>query len=102
MLYLLITAAVVLFVLHVAFLLASFRRTGFSGRRYFISHLTLWLTGLVVFALAWLYSGHQVSSFLDYFSTPGRLFAILGFTAGLSLVAHLIVRFAVLPVWQKN
>ena len=102
MIYALVLSAIVLFVAHVGFLLASFRRSGFSGRRYFYSHLTLWLTGICVFVLAWLYSGKNVSGFLDYFNSINRLLLILGFTVALSLVAHLIVRYLVLPVWQKG
>jgi hypothetical protein len=102
MLYVLVIAAAVLFIAHVVLLIASFRRSGFSGRRYFYSHLTLWLTGICVFVLALQYHGQQVSGFLDYFSTVGRLAMILVFTVALSLVAHLIVKLLVLPALEKK
>lgn len=102
MLYLLLSTAVVLFVAHVVLLLASFRRSGFSNRNYFYSHFTLWLTGVCVFLLAWQYRGQGISGFLDYFNTIDRLLIILAFTAALSLVAHLIVRYLVLPAWKKG
>jgi hypothetical protein len=94
-------AAAALFIAHVVLLLTSFRSSGFSTRRYFYSHLTLWLTGTCVFLLAWQFHGRAVSGFLDYFNTTGRLLLILAFTAGLSLVAHIIVKRLVLPLWQK-
>ena len=102
MLYTLLIAAAVLFITHVILLLASFRNTGFSGRRYFYSHFTLWLTGICVFLLAWQYHGQNVSGFLDYFSTPLRLLIILTFTALLSLTAHLVVKWLVIPAWKKS
>lgn len=102
MFYILTLIAATLFVAHVALLLAAFRRSGFSNRRYFYSHLTLWLTGLCVFCLAWQFNGQQVSGFLDYFNTTSRLLLILAFTAALSLVAHLIVKYLVLPAWSKS
>src|ERR1700744_3416955 len=55
--FLLTALAVLFFILHVSFLLASFPAGGFNKRRYFISHLTLWLPGLLVFALALLFAG---------------------------------------------
>ncbi|WP_345949289.1 hypothetical protein ABDD95_20810 [Mucilaginibacter sp. PAMB04274] len=102
MVYILMILAAVLFVAHVVLLLASFSRTAFSRRRYFYSHLTLWLTGICVFVLAWQFRGQQISGFLDYFNTLGRLILILIFTAALSLAAHLIVKFAILPAWYKS
>jgi hypothetical protein len=96
--YLLIFAAGALFIAHVGLLLASFSRSGFSNRRYFYSHLTLWLTGICVFVLAWLFHGRQMSGFLDYFGTASKLAFILVFTAALSLIAHLLIRLVVLPM----
>ncbi|RVU00919.1 hypothetical protein EOD41_09805 [Mucilaginibacter limnophilus] len=101
MFYLLIAAAVVLFLLHVMFLLMSFRGGALVQPRYFYSHLTLWLTGACVFFLAFLYSGKSESRFLDYFDSPSKLAAILISTMTLSLVAHLIVRYLVVPALRK-
>jgi hypothetical protein len=102
MFYILISAAVVLFLAHVILLIASFTGPKFATSRYFYSHLTLWLTGFAVFALALLYSGTHLSSFLDYFDTPVKKAMILVFTFALSLVAHCIVKFLVLPAIAKN
>ena len=100
MLYFLTFAAAAFFIAHVVFLFTSFHRSGFSNRRYFYAHLTLWLAGISVFLLAWRYQGRAISGFLDYFDTFSHLITILVFTAALSLVAHLIVKFLVLPLWQ--
>ena len=97
MLYLLTALAVLFFILHVSFLLASFPGGGFNKRRYFISHLTLWLTGLIVFILALLFAGKGVSPFLDYFDTTTKKLMILVATLVLSGVAHTIVRLLVHP-----
>jgi len=98
MLYLLTVAAVLFFILHVGFLLASFTAGGgFNKKRYFISHLTLWLTGLLVFALATAFAGKGVSAFLDYFDTPAKKVMILVATLALSGIAHTIVKRLVLP-----
>jgi len=98
----LIAAAIILFVSHVALLLASFQKAQLVSTRYFYSHLTLWLTGGLVFVLALLYSGAGRSGFLDYFDTPFKKGMILVFTLALSLVAHSIVRLLVLPLLRKN
>ena len=102
MFYLLIIAAVVFFIAHVALLLASFSGSGLVKRRYFYSHLTLWITGLVVFAMALLYSGSDRSGFLDYFDTPLKKAMILAATFALSLIAHGVVRYVVLPLMSKS
>ena len=102
MFYCLVLAGVLLFITHVVLLLLSFPKSQLMGRRYFYSHLTLWLTGVVVFALAFLYSGRGRSSFLDYFDSFQKKLLILGFTLALSLVAHAIVRLLVLPLLKKN
>lgn len=101
MFYLLIITAALSFIAHVVLLLASFSGSRFAGNRYFYSHLTLWLTGVVVFVLALLYSGSNQSGFLDYFDTPFKKSMILVATIALSLVAHSIVRFMVLPMMKK-
>ncbi|OKS88483.1 hypothetical protein RG47T_3950 [Mucilaginibacter polytrichastri] len=102
MFYLLIFAALIFFVAHVALLLASFSGPKFASVRYFYSHLTLWLTGIVVFVLALCYSGAHQSGFLDYFNTPFKKTMILVFTLALSLAAHGIVSLLVLPLLRKN
>jgi hypothetical protein len=101
MFYLLVAAAIIFFIAHVALLLASFPSSGFVTSRYFFSHLTLWITGIVVFVLAQLYSGSNQSGFLNYFDTPFKKGMILVVTLALSLVAHSIVRFLVLPMLKK-
>jgi len=100
--YMLISAAVILFISHVALLLVSFKRSQLIRSRYFYSHLTLWLTGALIFILAILYSGSDRSGFLDYFDTALKKGMILAFTLALSLVAHAIVRLLVLPLLRKN
>ncbi|WP_413667919.1 hypothetical protein ACEN9X_26090 [Mucilaginibacter sp. Mucisp86] len=102
MLYILISTAVILFIAHVVLLFTSFSNASLISPRYFYSHLTLWLTGLSVFALAALYSGTNQSGFLDYFNTWMKRSYILVFTFGLSLVAHCLVTFLVLPLLRKS
>jgi hypothetical protein len=102
MFYTLIVAAAVFFLAHVILLFTSFPGTGFLSSRYFYSHLTLWITGIIIFTLAILYSGTNVSGFFDYFDTPFKKGMILIFTFGLSLVAHCIVRYLVLPAVSKS
>ena len=102
MLYLLLLVAAAFFIAHVVLLFTSFNNAKLISRRYFYSHLTLWLTGLTVFALAMLYSGKNQSGFLDYFNTSLKQSYILVFTFGLSLVAHCLVTFVVLPLLRKS
>jgi len=102
MFYVLIAAALIFFIAHVALLLTAFPGAELARTRYFYSHLTLWLTGALVFSLALLYSGTRRSSFLDYFNDSSKKVLILVFTLSLSLVAHLIVRLIVLPLLKKN
>jgi hypothetical protein len=102
MFYLLIIAAAAFFIAHVFLLLASFSGSHLVKKRYFYSHLTLWITGLVVFAMALLYSGSNQSGFLDYFDTPFKKAMILVATFALSFVAHAIVRYLVLPLMNKS
>jgi len=102
MFYLLIAVAAALFIAHVTLLLLAFPKSQLAGTRYFYSHLTLWLTGLIVFILALLYSGSGRSAFLDYFNSFPKQVMILAFTLALSLVAHTIVRLLVLPLLSKR
>ncbi len=102
MFYLLIIIAAIFFIAHVVLLLASFSGSKLLSNRYFYSHLTLWITGIVVFTMAMLYSGSNQSGFLDYFDTPFKKGMILVATFALSLVAHCTVRFLVLPMMNRS
>lgn len=102
MFYLLILAVIAFFIAHVSFLIASFTGSRFSAKCYFYSHLTLWITGLLIFLLATLYTGTGHSQFLDYFNTPLRKVMILIVTAAVSLLAHCIVKLLVLPAVGKK
>ncbi|WP_184545873.1 hypothetical protein [Mucilaginibacter sp. FT3.2] len=102
MFYLLIAAALLFFIAHVTLLFMAFPKSQLNSTRYLYSHVTLWLTGLVVFCLALLYSGNGQSGFLDYFDTQAKKGLILAFTVALSLTAHTIVRTLILPMMRKN
>lgn len=102
MFYLIVTASAALFIAHVVLLFTSFQKSALVAPRYFYSHLTLWLTGVLVFVLALLYSGTGQLSFLDYFDTLQKKAMILLFTLALSAVAHLIVRLMVLPLLKPK
>jgi hypothetical protein len=102
MFYLILTAAAALFIAHVVLLLISFKGSELIPVRYFYSHLTLWLTGVLVFVLALLYSDAGQLSSLDYFDTMQKKTMILVFTFALSFVAHLIVRLVVLPLLKPK
>ena len=96
----LITLAVAFFVAHVILLFTSFGKNGYQRLRYFYSHLTLWISGALLFLVASLYSGKQVSPVADVFDTPGKQVLILGVVVVLSLVAHTIVRLLVIPKYK--
>lgn len=83
--------AALLFLAHVLLLVISFPGGRFDRKRYFWSHATLWLTGIVVFTLALVFSGSGQSAFVDYFDTLGKKLMILVVTVVLSFVAHMIV-----------
>ncbi|MGY3212264.1 hypothetical protein [Mucilaginibacter sp. HD30] len=102
MFYFLLAVAAALFLANVILLFTAFPKAQLAQKRYFYSHLTLWLTGATVFILALLYSGTGESGFLDYFDSPKKKGMIIAFTLTLSLVAHTIVRLAVLPLMSKN
>jgi uncharacterized membrane protein YfcA len=102
MFYLLVTAAIVFFIAHVSLLVASFTGSTFATSRYFYSHLTLWLTGLTIFVATILFSGTGQSQFLDYFDSTLKKVMILVITLALSLTAHSIVTYLVLPSIRKN
>lgn len=92
--------AALFFVAHVILLFTSFGKNGYQKGRYFYSHLTLWISGALLFLLALLYSGKEVSPILDVFDTLGKQALILGLVVVLSLVAHTIVRKFVIPRYQ--
>jgi len=102
MFYLLILAAIIFFIAHVTLLFTAFPQSKLAPTRYFYSHLTLWITGAFIFALAFFYSGSGRSSFLDYFDTTTKKTMILVFTLALSLAAHGIVTMVVVPLLRKN
>ncbi len=102
MFYFLLILAAGLFLAHVILLFTAFPNAQLAQQRYFYSHLTLWLTGGVVFILALVYAGTGQSSFFDYFDSPLKKGMILMFTVALSLVAHTIVRLVVLPLMRKS
>ncbi|XZF15683.1 hypothetical protein ACTHGU_06065 [Chitinophagaceae bacterium MMS25-I14] len=102
MIYILSLAAVCFFIAHVLLLVASFAGRAFLPKRYFYSHLTLWITGIIVFVLALMYSGTNQSGFLDYFDTPMKKGMILIVTLGLSLVAHTIVTLFIKPASRRT
>lgn len=89
--------ALFFFVAHVILLFTSFGKNGYQKRRYFYSHLTLWITGVILFALAAMYAGKQVSPILDVFDTIGKQVLILAAVVVLSLTAHTIVRYLIMP-----
>src|SRR5256885_12231886 len=92
MFYLLSIAAGASFIAHVSLLLASFGRSHFYSGRYLYSHVTLWITGLILFVMTLLFQGKGISAFIDYFATQVRKGMILLVTLVLSLVAHVIVK----------
>ncbi|RFM34137.1 hypothetical protein [Chitinophaga silvisoli] len=93
--------ALVFFVAHVILLFTSFGKNGYQKKRYFYSHLTLWITGILLFAMAALYAGKEVSPVLDVFDTIGKQALILGAVVVLSLTAHTICRYLVIPRFNK-
>ena len=102
MLYALTIAAGLFFIAHVSLLLASFAQGRFYSVRYFLSHVTLWITGFMVFFLALLFEGRGISAFLDYFDTPLKKAMILAGALVLSLIAHSIVKFLVLSPRRRQ
>lgn len=89
--------ALVFFVAHVILLFTSFGKNGYQKKRYFYSHLTLWIAGILLFVMAALYAGKQVSPVLDVFDTVGKQALILAAVVVLSFTAHTVVRYLVIP-----
>lgn len=102
LLTLLTIAAGFFFVAHVILLFTSFSATGVNKRKYFWSHATLWIFGLVVFAMAFLYAGQGEAAIIDVFNTPGKRLIILAVVALLSVTAHSIVKLFVLPRYKNS
>jgi uncharacterized membrane protein HdeD (DUF308 family) len=94
--------ALLFFVAHVLLLFTSFGKDSYRKTRYFWSHLTLWICGIIVFVLAFLYAGKQVSPMLDVFDTPGKQALILLVVVALSFTAHMVVKMLVMPKYKKQ
>lgn len=83
------------FLSHVCLLAVSiFGR--FHDRRYFWSHGTLWICGVLLFLAAVLFAGQGKSDFLDYFDTPLKKAMILVVPFVLSSIVHGIVKVTLL------
>lgn len=99
---LLFSLAALFFLSHVVLLVASFPPGRFAATRYFWSHATLWLTGMLLFLLTLIYGGDDRSGFVDYFDTPLKKGMILLVTALLSLTAHAIVKRFILSADSRK
>ncbi|GAA3923426.1 hypothetical protein GO495_02645 [Chitinophaga oryziterrae] len=93
----LVILALVFFLAHVVLLFTSFGKNGYQKTRYLYSHITLWICGGLLFLLASLYAGKQVSGIVDVFDTPVKQLLIIGLVLLLSFTAHTIVRYLVMP-----
>lgn len=89
------------FISHVLLLFTSFGSGGVKKTRYFLSHLTLWLTGAFGYLVAVLYAGKGISPVIDVFDTTGKQVMIPLVAFALSLIAHSIVRMFVLPQYRR-
>lgn len=89
-------AAILFFVAHVALLIASFTKGGFNKGRYLWSHITLWITGGILFYMAGRFAGTGELPLADVFDTTGKRLLIIVAAFGLSGLAHLIVRYLIL------
>jgi uncharacterized membrane protein HdeD (DUF308 family) len=101
LLTLLLILAGTCFLVHVILLFTSFGDAAVKWRRYFWSHITLWITGLLGTIITWTYAGKDVSPVIDVFDTPFKQSLPLITALGLSLLAHSIVRLLVLPRYQR-
>jgi hypothetical protein len=95
-------AAIAFFAAHVILLIASFTKGSFHRGRYLWSHITLWITGAIVFFMAGLFAGKGEYGLLDLFDTVGKRLLILITAFALSGLAHLIVRYLVLGRTQTR
>jgi hypothetical protein len=100
----LLVLAAVFFVAHVALLFTSFGKNGFQKKKYFWSHLTLWITGIIAYLITVLYAGKGINQTVDLFDTGGKQALLLLVTVVLSVVAHTVVKLFILPKYvpQKS
>ena len=91
------TFAAIFFIAHVLLLFTSFPDTGFLKHRYFWSHVTLWIFGILIFLMATIFAGKGISSLADVFDTPVKRLMILAVVAIVSGIAHTVVRLLILP-----
>lgn len=99
---LLALGAALFFVAHVYLLFTSFGRGGYNKRKYLWSHLTLWICGALIFAMAAVYAGTGESPVLDVLDTPLKRWLVIVVAFGLSAVAHTIVKLLVMPRYQNR
>lgn len=99
---LLAAGAALFFVAHVFLLFTSFGRGAYNKRKYLWSHLTLWICGAILFAMATLYAGTGESPILDVFDTPVKRWLIIVVAFGLSAIAHTVVKLLVMPRYQSR
>jgi hypothetical protein len=97
---LLMLGAAVFFAAHVFLLFTSFGRSGYNGKRYLWSHLTLWICGTLLFTGVSLYAGTGESPIADAFDTRVKQTLIPVVILALSAVAHVIVKLFVMPKYQ--
>ena len=97
---LLALGAAIFFVAHVFLLFTSFGKSGYNRKKYLWSHLTLWITGILLFVAARLYAGTGQSPVIDVFDTPLKQGLILVVALALSAAAHTIVKLLVMPKYQ--
>ncbi len=98
----LLFAAVLFFVAHLILIFTSFGKRGYHPYKYFWSHGTLWLAGILVSILLFNYSGKGVSSMADVFDTPFKKILPVLVAFALSLIAHAVVKFLVLPGYSSG
>jgi putative Mn2+ efflux pump MntP len=95
-------AAIVFFITHVILIFTSFGKRGYQPLRYFWSHSTLWIAGILLSVLLWTYSGSGVSAAADAFDTPLKKTLPVIIAFALSLIAHAVVKFLVMPHYSAG
>ena len=93
----LLVLTIAFFVAHVFLLFTSFGKAGFQKTKYLFSHITLWACGIFAYLIAYLYAGKNVSAVADVFDTPVKQGFLIVLVIILSVIAHTIVKFLVLP-----
>jgi H+/gluconate symporter-like permease len=93
----LLILTIVFFIAHVLLLFTSFGKAGFQKTKYLFSHITLWICGILAYLTAFLYAGKNVSTLADVFDTPMKQGFLIVLVVILSIVAHSIVKYLVLP-----